>query len=1104
MDSNYELLISKINEFTRKFYLNKLLRGLIYTLAILVSLYLILFVLVYYLHPEPLVKTILFFSYLVILSLCSIIGIIKPALAYFRWSKTISLEDAAALIGDHFQQIKDKLLNTLQLKTLADLSSAQNQLIVAGINQKINELKPIPFSKAINFRDNRKYLIYVILPVSIILMLALISPVIIREGSSSFIQYDKKILPAAPFSFMLHQQKSSITQGEDLYLDLELQGDQLPQEVYLKEGENIYKLDKKSNSRFSYSLKNLQKNQTFYFSAGGFDSKTYQVTVEARASLLNIQATIHYPAYLKKSAEVIANAGDLVLPEGSRVDWKFYTESASQLNFFLGNEVRTLSVAENRASLSTVVSNTQEYKVVPKNNFSIHPDSILHKIEVIKDLPPMIQVTEKSDSVSSKALYFSGTITDDHGFSSLRFIYAIKTPNQPTKSISINIPFRPSLLEDHFFYYWNLQSLQVKPGEQIEYYLEVADNDGVNGPKHIRSAVKTFSLPSEQQMAKQLNAESSKLKQKINETIKLAAQVAGDSKKLGQTLLNKKNLSFEDKKDLNQLLAQQKKLEEAVKEIQEAKSKNSNNLAENNAIKDELAEKQKQIDKLFDHVLDPKTKALLEKLQQLMDENNKDQVQQELSKMSVDNKSLRNELDRMLELYKQLEFEQGLEHTIDRLKSLSQLQKELASKTKGKSSNAETLKKEQEKYQEEFNAIKKDMQQLNDKNQALERPNEFRPMDIETGLIQKLQEQGNKELQNKAQTKAAEAQQEAAKKMEQLADELNEDSKQSAEMESNLNAEELRRLLQNLLQTSFDQEKIMMNLKKTAIADPAYVQHVQQQRIVKDNMKTIADSLNSISKRVPQIESSVNTEMQQINFNLDKSIDNLAERKTSEANRNQQYTMTAINNLALMLNEALEQLEKNKKNAKQGGKGSGKQSMQQLQKMQEQLNKSMQQAREQLQKQGNKGSVPKGKMSESFAKMAQQQQMIREALQKLNREDNKDGKGSLGNLNELVKDMKLTESDLMNKVLAEETIRRQQQLQLKLLEADKASREQDEEGKRESKAAKIYPPSYQKMLNEFNKEKNSAQELLQKSPPTLNYYYKNKISDYYKSLNLPQ
>ena len=118
MGNSYDLLIAKINEFTKKFYLNRLLRGSIYAAATILGLYLFIFVLVYYTSPSITAKTILFFSFLVIAIAALIVWIIKPALAYFKLSKTLTIEQAAKLIGDHFFNVKDRLLNTLQLKRL--------------------------------------------------------------------------------------------------------------------------------------------------------------------------------------------------------------------------------------------------------------------------------------------------------------------------------------------------------------------------------------------------------------------------------------------------------------------------------------------------------------------------------------------------------------------------------------------------------------------------------------------------------------------------------------------------------------------------------------------------------------------------------------------------------------------------------------------------------------------------------------------------------------------------------------------------------------------------------------------------------------------------
>lgn len=1097
MSTSYDQLLSKINEFTRKFYLNKLLRGSIYAASSILLAYLILFVCIYFSLPKPIVKTILFFSFLVYSAIATIFWVVKPALAYFRITESLSTEEAAKLIGNHFFSVKDKLLNTLQLKSLADQSPGHRDLIMAGIDQKISALRPIPFSTAINLKDNRKHIKFIIFPLSIIFGIAILAPAIWREGTSSFIRYDEEILPKAPFEFSLINKNLNVTQGDDLTIRLKLVGDQFPQDVYLEDGANSYKLSKENISTFSYTFKTLQQSKTIRFFGGGFNSLSHKISVRPRASLLQISATLNFPRYLNRKSEEMKQVGDLLIPEGTQVTWKLKTENSTALGFFLQNKSFTLSVKDDVAEISQRINNSGDYKIVPKNGFGTGKDSITHLINVIKDQSPAISVTESPDSLSTKAIYFSGSIADDYGFSRLHFSYSIKEDGKTVAQKQIPINFKTAQLEQSFFYLWNLKSIDLKPGQTVVYFFEVADNDGVNGAKIARSEIKTLQAPTKEDIANQLAAGSDALKKKMESTIKLASTIEKESKKLSQSLLEKKQISFEDKKQIENLLDKQKQLEEAVKEIKKQNEKNTLQKEENVDFSKEIQEKQKEIDKLFNNVLDEKTKDLLQKLQRLMEMNSKDQTRDELSKMQMDNKSLKNELDRILELYKQLEFEQNLQNQIDRLNELSKEQKSLSEQTKNEKNNPSSLLKKQDELNKEFKSIKEQLNQLEEKNKELNTKNSFQNPKDETKSIEQKQQKSKEQLQKENQKEAAKEQEDAAQQMEELANKMKEEQEENEEKQIDINAKELRRLIDNLLATSFEQEKVMLALRKIAANDPSYVNNVQQQNVIKDNMKTIADSLFSLSKKVPQLERNVNEEVDKITFNIDKSLEQLGERRTAEANRYQQTAMTSLNNLGLLLSEVSDNLQKSKSKASK----KQKQGMQELQKMQEQLNKKMQEAKNKMEREGNKGTVPKGSMGEEFAKMAQQQRMIRESLQKINSEENKNGKGPLGNLNQSIQEMKQTENELINKRIEQETLNRQKNLLTKLLDADKAKREQDEDSKRESDAAKQFPPSYKQMLERFQKQQLSESELLQKLPPNLNFYYKNKIATYFKSLN---
>ena len=96
------------------------------------------------------------------------------------------------------------------------------------------------------------------------------------------------------------------------------------------------------------------------------------------------------------------------------------------------------------------------------------------------------------------------------------------------------------------------------------------------------------------------------------------------------------------------------------------------------------------------------------------------------------------------------------------------------------------------------------------------------------------------------------------------------------EEESEVNAKELREVLDNLIISSFDQEKTMQKVRGISTNDPEYVVQTQKQKDIQINLKMIEDSLYSLSKRVPQIQSVVNKEIQTINLNVKNAIENAA------------------------------------------------------------------------------------------------------------------------------------------------------------------------------------------------------------------------------------
>jgi hypothetical protein len=1133
---NYSLLIGKINVFIRKYYLNNLLRGAMFLGAGLFTAYVVITLTEYFGNFNTLFRTILFYTFF-LLNLALIgLYIVPPLFSWLKLGKSLTHDQAAEIIGEHFADIKDKLLNTLQLKKLGEQDERHRELIEASIDQKIETLKPVRFPSAVNIRENKRYIKWILLPFGVICIIGFAAPSVLTESTKRLIRHNEHFARVAPFKFIVQNKDLSVVQGEDLNLDIKLTGNNLPADVYVETANNTFKLDKENISKFHYLFTNIQQNTAFKLIGNSFASEPYEIKVNLRPSLLHFDVDFVYPAYLHKKNETLPNAGDMTIPAGTMVSWHFHTQNATKLLFYMNNNPAPVSEAgEDLFEHREKIYKNAVYKLTPLNAIVNHVDSALYRINVIEDEAPSINVSEKPDSVSLKALYFTGKIQDDHGFSALTFHYIVGAPGNKTNLRSFAKPIKADLSQTQadFFYLWSLKDLGIKPGDQITYFFEVADNDGVNGPKKTRSPEHTLNVPDEKELNNQLNTGTEIIKQQMQSASKLAGQIEHDSQKLNQLILNKNKLSFDEKKQIEDLLQKRRELDDLVKQIQEENKKNAYNRQESQQQSQALTEKQQLMDQLLNNALDPKTREMLQKLQELLQNDQKEGTRNELSKIQNESKSSKKELDRMLELYKKLAFEQKLNQNINQLNQLADKQQKLAEQTNPpaadnngqkpndknnqqaaeknntppndknnqQSNDGESLQKEQEKLNKEFQDIKKAIDDMKKGDEQEAKKQNFETPEKEEQNIEQEMNQSSEQLSKNNKPKASQSQQQSAKQMKQLAKKMQQQEQDAEDSENAVDEQQLRELLKNLVNSSFAQEKDMQDLKNISPADPNYVSLAQTQKNIRDNLKTAEDTLYSLSKRIPQIQSTVNREVEAINTRIDLALDNLGDRRTAEANRNQQYAMTSMNNLALMLSDALSQVQ-GSKNAKSGKGKSKKMSMSQLSQMQQQLNQNMQKAKEQMQQQGgNPSQSQRGSMSEQLAKLAREQQQIRQAFQELNKEQTQNGGSAAPNADKTSQQMEQTEQDLVNRRITDEALKRQQQIQTRLLEAERAEQEREQDQQRQSNAGKDMPPGYIKALQDYQQVKAKQTEQVKTVPPTLNLYYKNKIKSYFDQLN---
>ena len=152
----YNSLIEKLDAFIRKYYRNQALRGSIVAAGVVTVGFLILTGIEFLGRFGVLTRTVLFWGFALLVAGVLLVMVILPLLRLFRLGRVISHEDASRIVGDHFPEVRDKLLNTLQLSDQIndDSHSGNNDLLIASVDQKISELSPIAFTKAIDLSEN--------------------------------------------------------------------------------------------------------------------------------------------------------------------------------------------------------------------------------------------------------------------------------------------------------------------------------------------------------------------------------------------------------------------------------------------------------------------------------------------------------------------------------------------------------------------------------------------------------------------------------------------------------------------------------------------------------------------------------------------------------------------------------------------------------------------------------------------------------------------------------------------------------------------------------------------------------------------------------------
>lgn len=1117
MESEY-LLIQKLDRFIRKYYSNRIIRGSLLTLGTIAGSYLVFIILENLFRFGSIFRTLLFYSFIGLGAVTLYIWMIRPLLSYLDLGPRISYETAAVIIGEHVSEIRDKLLNALQLIRLREYSGADMELLLASIDQKIKTLKVFQFNRIINYKRNLRYLRIALPPIAVILLALLISPAFISEPTRRIVDYSTAYETPAPFKIEILNQALTAFQQEDFDLRVKVTGEEIPADLYIQTEGYTYRMKKSSDTEFSFLFKSLQKETVFRISANRYLGNEYLIRVWPRPTILSFSVLLTFPEYTGKETEELENTGDIVVPIGTEVEWRWITKDVDTLRLrVLTKEIRLVKEGSNLFSYSLRCTSSGSYSIRPENEFTSKSDSLYYRIICLEDGYPSILTDIHTDSAMLTDLFFIGSIRDDYGFSRLEFHYTVRSGNDTAilnQGFEI-LPLNRKSRDENFYYSINVNDYIKTPGDRLTYFFEVWDNDGINGPKSAKSEIREIKTLTVNEIEVIAQESEKKIKEQIKNSWEEAKKVEKAIDQLNRKMLDKQGLDWQEKKEIDDLI---RRTEEMLNAIDQVKEENLNNIRREEEFlrtSQSVMEKQKRLSELMEELMTDELRKTLDELNKLMEQVDKSKLKSLMEEMKMTSKEMEQQLDRNLELFKQIEFERKLEESISELRKIAEEQNKLADQVEQEKAVSQQSKEEQKELNSRFDSLQSELGKLQEMDKQLEQPIGIEKTESQQDSISSSMNDAKQKIDEKQKMEAIKSQKKAGKQMEQLASDL-EMMQQDSEMEQySEDARQIRQILENLLTVSFDQEALIAQTRTINRNDPRFQEIISKQSQMNENLGPVKDSLVSIGKRQFLIQPIITRELNSINRNITETVEFLTDRNITLALSKQQFTMTSLNNLAVLLDEAMEQMNRNMSMSMQGksskmcqnpSQGKGKKSMKSIRQLQQQMSEQMEKIRKGLLEQkgskgkqgekGEKGERGKKGLNEEIARLAAEQESIREELRQYEQFMKEQGEMGQGDLQNAIKDMEQNERDLINKQVTRESLLRQQQILTRLLESEKAEQLREQQEKRESDEAKNQKYSNPEQKMEYNRYSVGGTDILRYEALPVNHFYKNKSMRY--------
>ncbi len=686
----------------RRITLAELACGLLLTLGILAG---VLFVAVaveagFWLDPTP--RTVLYYTVLGLAGgLLVYFGVI-PLLRLLRVLPGPGEQAVARRIGQRYPEVADRLVNLLDLAE-GRRSEAPPELVDRAVRMLGEQVQSVPFERVEDFQRVRRVGRLASLPVVGLLVFMLVTPGRFFDAAGRLFSPGTAFERPAPFRLLVEPGSVELVKGEALEITARADGRDVPPEIELalnQLGEDLIepiRLTADSTGTFRHTVVNVRASFRYRLDAGPVTTPWYEARVVERPLVRSLRVALTFPAYTRIPSQRLApNAGDVTALPGTEVAVEVGVGGPDVTEAFLrfdDGRLDTLALDGTTASGRFTLRRAGSYQILLRNAEGLeNRDPITYTLTLLTDAYPSVVLlspapqTELSDALRADLRL---RIHDDFGFSRLRLYYRLAesrfgTPQDTFSEVPLPLKDR-TLLDQELLHTWLLNEstgLDLVPGDVVEYYVKVWDNDAVAGYKAAQSATHRLRLPSLAEQYRELDAAQDEAQQTMEELLQETDQLRDQFQELRDELRRKQQSDWEDERQLEQVQQRQQQIEQRVEELSREMQRLSEQMEENDLVSPETLELYRELQKTVEEINSPELREALQRLQEAMQNLDLPQMQQSLQDFEFNEEQYQQRLERALELFKRIRLQQNLEEAARRAEELARRQERLAEQTR--------------------------------------------------------------------------------------------------------------------------------------------------------------------------------------------------------------------------------------------------------------------------------------------------------------------------------------------------------------------------------------------------------------------------------------